>query len=190
MKDIKSIIEAYSLTDEEKKAIVEAVNANYKTVEEFGKKTSRIEALEAQNAELTEQVETMTGNADELEALRSKVEEFKAAEKQRKAEEAEAKRRDDFGKTFDEALGDREFANATLRDAIFEKAYAQCSATTGASAEAVIAELTDGQDGMWKNPQTDPQMMPDPASITTKKPSAEETAKQTIADFLFPKKEA
>lgn len=184
MKDIKAILADVELEDDAKESIIKAVNENYKTVEEWKKKTDRISELETQNEALTEQVGNLEGDSEEVENLRKQVEDFKAAEEKRKTEETENAKRESFRTVFNAAIGDKEFANDIVRDSVFEKVYAKCSAETGVSAEDAIKALTDDADGVWKNPQQEAAKMPNPADISNKKSSSDD-AKKTFADMIF-----
>lgn len=184
MKDIKAILAEVELGDEAKESIIKAVNENYRTIEEMDKKAKRIAELEEQNETLTEQVGNLKGDAEDVEKLREQVKTFEAAEKQRKADAEEAAKRDQFRAVFDAAIGEKEFANDVIHDAIFEKAYAKCTETTGLDAKQVIEDMTKDADGVWKNPQQEAHKMPNPADITNKKTSSDD-AKKSFADMLF-----
>lgn len=188
MKDIKTIIDGYELTDEQKAEIIKAVNENYKTVEEVNKKSKRIDELENANKELTEQIEAMP-DGEEVEKLKSQVEKFKADEKQRKADEAEAAKRQSFEELFNTALEGKEFVNQFTRDSIFEKAYERCAADTGLSAEKAIEELTQGDAMLFKNPQQDVNKMPSKQIIDQSKANDENMTKKKFAAKLFSPKE-
>lgn len=183
MKDIKTIIDGYELTDDQKSEIIKAVNDNYKTVEEMNKKTKRIEELENANKELTEQIEAMP-DGEEVEKLKNQVEKFKADEKQRKADEAEASKRKNFEELFNAALGEKEFVNQFTRDSIFEKAYERCSADAGVSADKALDELTKDDVTLFKNPQHDVNKMPDPSDITNATTSTD-SVMRNFANTLF-----
>lgn len=184
MKDIKAILSAFELSDDDREAIIKEVGENYRSIVEMEKKTSRIKELEEQNEALTEKVGNLEGDGEEIKALREQVAKFEAAEEQRKADKEEAAKRDQFRAVFDAAVGDKEFANDIIRDSIFDRAYAKCTETTGLDAKQVIEEMTKDADGVWKNPQQETKKMPNPADISNKKPSADD-AKRTFADMLF-----
>lgn len=184
MKDIKAILSAFELSDDDREAIIKEVGENYRSIVEMTKKTDRIKELEEQNQALTEQVGNLEGDGEEVEKLREQVKTFEEAEAQRKAEAEEAAKRDQFRAVFDAAVGEREFSNDIIRDSIFDKAYARCTETTGLDAKKVIEEMTKDAEGVWKNPQQDVRKMPNPSDISNKKPSADD-AKKTFADMLF-----
>lgn len=167
MKDIKAILEGVELEDAARARIIEEVGENYRTINEVTGKARKIEELEKANGELTEQIETLSeqvkgleGDNEQITELQGRVAEFEKAEQDRKAEEEEARRRKEFEAVFDAAVGDKEFANDIMRESIFNKVYKACSATTGASAEAVLSETVKDMDGVWKNPQRDINNMP------------------------------
>lgn len=186
MKDIKAILSKHGegLTPEQVQSIIDAVNENYRTVEEVNKKTERIEELTNQNEALTTQVANLEGDGEELEKLRAQIETFNAAEEERKAKEAENEKREAFRATFDAAVGERKFANDLMRETIFEKVYATCAADTGAGAKDTIESLTKDMPGVWENPQQAPHTMPNAADITTSS-GTEEATKRSFAHSLF-----
>lgn len=186
MKDINKILAGYGegLTDEQVTQIIEAVNANYKTINDYTKKTDRLAELEKQNEALTEQVGNLEGSGEEVERLRAQVEQFQTAETERKEKEAEAQKREAFRAVFDAAVGEREFANDLMRESIFERVYSSCQDNAGTGAKEKLEELTKDVSGVWKNPQQDINKMPDPADVSKKKPSSDD-AKKTFAEMLF-----
>ena len=188
MKDIKAILEGFTLTDDERESIIKEVGENYRSIVEVTKKNQRIEELETQNQALTEQVSNLEGDGEELENLRKQISEFKAAEEQREADELEEAKRESFKGLFDAAVGEKEFANEIIRDSIFEKAYRKCSDTVGYDPKEAIEELTKDTDGIWKNPQNDVRKMPNPNDISTNKDHATKSDEKTIASFMFGKR--
>lgn len=186
MKDIKAILNenAKDLTDEQVKAIADAVAENYRSIVEMEKKTSRISELEEQNKTLSEQVEGLKGDGEELELLRKTVEDYKAAEEDRKNKEEEQQKRDSFRVLFDKAVGENEFTNDLIRETIFEKAYNECKDNAAINASDALEKYTKDTDGIFKNPQHDPAKMPSLDDISKKKPSEKE-AKKSFADMLF-----
>lgn len=187
MKDIKAILAGFNLDDEVCEAIIREVGENYRSIVEVTKKTQRIEELETQNKALTEQVNNLEGEGEELENLRKQVSDFEAAEEKRKADEQEAAQRKSFEVLFNEALGDKEFTNDMTRDAIFEKAFKKCNETVGYKPEDAIEELTKDTDGIWKNPQNDVAKMPGQNDLSNNQDREVKDAKQTIKDFMFGK---
>lgn len=189
MKDIKEILRDIELSDEDRQTIISEVGENYRTINEVNGKVDRIKELEEQNQALTEQVGNLEGDGEEVEKLRQQVRDFEAAEEKRKAEAEEAEKRSQFRTVFDAAIGEREFANDLIRDSVFNKAYATCSATAGLDAKRVIEDMTKDADGIWKNPQQEAKKMPNPADVSNAKTTNEDAAKKDIAKFLFGGKE-
>lgn len=188
MKDIRAILEGFQLTDEERETIVREVGENYRSIVEVTKKAQRIEELEQQNKALTEQVGNLEGDGEELQSLREKVDAFARAEEKRRADELEAEKRESFRALFDNALGDREFANEMIRDSVFAKAYEKCSDATGYDAGKAIEELTENKDGIWKNPQRAAEKMPNQNDISSNKEREEKSDAKAIAHFMFGKR--
>lgn len=186
MKDIKAILNenAKDLTDEQVKAISDAVGENYRSIVEMEKKTTRISELEEQNKTLSEQVEGLKGDGEELESLRKTVEDYKAAEEDRKNKEAEQQKRDSFRVLFDKAVGENEFANDLIRETVFEKAYNECKDNAAINASDALEKYTKDVDGIFKNPQHDPAKMPKADDIKGKKNSADDV-KKSFAAQLF-----
>lgn len=182
MKDIRTILsENLELTEEQVKTIADLVNENYKTINEYNKKTERLAQLEEQNSTLTEQVGNLEGQGEEIEKLRSQVEEFKLAENEQKEKEAEALKRESFKVVFDAAVGNREFANDLIRDSIFNRVYETSDVS---NAKEKLEELTKDVNGVWKNPQQESNKMPDPGEMSTNKTQSVDAAKKEIANFL------
>lgn len=184
MKDIKAILSEYEIPQETAAAIAEQVRANYRTVAEWTKKVDRIAELEKANAEMSEAAAKLDGSVEEIEALKAQVETYKTAEAERKAAEALAQKKAEFRKAFDEALGDKRFANSIVEEAVFEKAYAHCTTNAGASAKDAVELAVEGVDNVWVNPQHDPKSMPGDDQLNTGRKSAEHQRK-TFADALF-----
>lgn len=187
MKDIKAILEGFTLTDEDREAIIKEVGENYRSIVEVTKKSQRIEELENQNKALTEQVNNLEGDGEELENLRKQISDFEAAEEKRKADENEAAKRDKFRAAFNEAVGERTFTNDVIRDAIFEKAYKECGDDVATGAKEAIEKLTKDTEGIWTNPQRDVNKMPSQEDISGNKDHKVTDAKKTISDFMFGK---
>ena len=188
MKDIKAILEGFTLTDAERETIIREVGENYRSIVEVTKKAQRIEELESQNKALTEQVGSLEGHTEELETLRSTISEFQAAEERRKANETEAAKRDSFRVLFDSALEGKEFTNGMIHDSVFEKAYERCAESAGYDVKEAIKNITDNMDGIWKNPQQDARKMPTQSDISGNKDHEAKSDRQTIANFMFGKR--
>lgn len=187
MKDIKAILAGFNLTDEERETIIREVGENYRSVVEMTKKAQRIEELEGQNKALTEQVSNLEGEGEELEKLREQVNQFAEAEERRRANEEEASKRETFKARFNAAVGDREFTNDLIRDSIFEKTYAKCSGTIGYDPKEAIEELTKNTDGIWKNPQQDPNKMPSQNDLANNQDHEAKNDRAAIKSFMFGK---
>lgn len=166
MKDIRSILNDYEIPEEVREAIAKEVRANYKTIADWQKKADRIAELEEANASLTEKVTALKDGSEEADALRKQVADYQAAEAKRAADAAEADRRESFRKSFEEALGERKFANGIVEKAVFDAAYADCTANAGRSAKDAIDAATKDAEGVWVNPQRDPAKMPTQSIIS------------------------
>lgn len=185
MKNIQAILEGYeTLNDDQREEIAQAVNENYRSIEEVNKKADRIKELEEQNAALTEQIGSLQGDSEEVEALRKQVADFEKQETERKQRDEEAQKRDSFRALFDAAVGNREFANDLIRDTVFEKAYAQCQSESGTGAKEAIDAVTKDIHGVWKNPQNDVHKMPEQSDIAGKKPSVDDSSKNLLRQLF------
>lgn len=186
MKNIKAIIEDYSeqLDEKQREAICKAVEDNYKTVEEWQKKQTRISELEEQNQALSESIGNLEAESEEVQKLRDQVAQFEADEKQRKADEEHQAKRNSFMDVFNAAVGDREFANDIIRDSVFDKVFEQCSNGAGIGAKDALDTITKDADGIWKNPQQDVHMMPEPNALSTGEPKSK-SGLQKMANQLF-----
>lgn len=182
MKNVVEILteNGIELSDEQANAIDAAVRENYKTRAEFDQKMAkysdaqkRIKELEGEIAKRDEAIESMSGNAEELEAYKKQVAEYQQREAEAKEKAEQAAKIDAFRPIFDEALAGREFANDIMKDSIFDKAFAGCANTNAATCKAFIDSMTAELDGVWKNPQQDPKKMPIPG----KKDDGEEPVK-------------
>lgn len=168
MKDIRAILNDHEIPEETREAIAKEVRANYKTIADWQKKADRIAELEEANAALTEKAAALKDGSDEAEALRQQVAELQAAEAKRQADAEEADRRETFRKSFEDALGERKFANGIVADAVFTAAYDRCRAEAGLDVAKAIEEAVNGADGVWVNPQRDPEKMPNPADVSSR----------------------
>lgn len=171
MKNVVEILTelGFELDENKAKQVDEAVRENYKTRAEFDQKMAkfaesqkRIEELEGEIAQRDEAIQGMNGNAEELEAYKQKVAEYQKRDEERKAKELEEQRVESFKKIFVSSVGDRKFANPVIEQAIFEKVYKDCTETAGKSCQDAIEAVTKDLDGVWSNPQTDPNKMPVP----------------------------
>lgn len=171
MKNVVEILTelGFELDEEKAKLVDEAVRENYKTRAEFdqkmGKMTEaqkRIEELEGEIAQRDETIQGMTGTAEELESYKQQIADYQKREEERKAKAEEDEKREAFKPMFAEALAGRSFTNSIMEKSIFDQAYAGCAGTNAATCKAYIDSLTADLDGVWKNPQQDPNKMPVP----------------------------
>lgn len=169
MKDIKAILSDFDLPDETRSAIEREVKANYKTIADYQKKADRITALEEQIDSLSEQAAKLEGAGNDAENLRAQLKAYEDAEAQRKADEAEAAKRDSFREHFEAALEGRRFANTIVESSVFEQAYKMCSDNAGIDATKAIEAITKDTEGVWVNPQRDPLRMPTTEQLSSKK---------------------
>lgn len=184
MKDIRAILNDYDLTDEQREAIAKEVRANYKTIADWQKKADRIAELEEANAAFAEKVKALEADGEQAEALRKQVADYEAAEAARVAEAEKAKAEADFRKSFEEAVGNRKFANDMIAEAVFRKAYDRCKDETGFDVGKALEEAVKDADGIWVNPQRDPAKMPSFEAISSA-PKNNEAARKLFARAMF-----
>lgn len=147
--------------------------ANYRSIAELDNAKAKIE-------ELSSQVGQLTGTAEEVEKLRKTVADYKAAEEKRAADEAEAQAKAGFEQSFNEAVGDHEFAGKFAHDAALEKSYAIHKANPDmATADILKAVIGDGE-GVWKSPNAQIKPVPQPNSQ-----ESVDAQKAAIAAALF-----
>lgn len=187
MQDIRTILSEHAegISDEAKAEIEKAVKANYKTVAEWEKKTTRIATLEEQVNELSAKV-AETGDAEKkIQEMQTALNGYKAADEQRKAEEEKAAKRNEFSAKFNEAVEGREFANEIVRQSVFDQAFTRCEQESGLGAKDAIEAIIAEQQGIWANPQTDPRKMPSKDQLTASRDNEQE--KRNFASLLFGK---
>lgn len=167
MENVKEILSRLGVETDKADELEKAILANYRTKAEVDSKTARISELEGKLK--------AAGDAGESESLRKQVEEQAAKLKQLEDEKAEAakaseaaKERKEFEGRFAEATKGREFANSIVKGAIFDQAFAKAQANPDMDAKAIIDGLTADADGIWKNPQRDPNKLPKPGSTASK----------------------
>lgn len=164
MRSIEQILGEYQLTAEQREEIAKAVHEGYVTRNEVEEKRARISSLTEQVQALSEQAKALDGTAEQVRELRERVEAYERAEADRAKAEEEAKGRAEFAAQFEAALNGRTFANQLTHDAILERAYQRHAANPDMGADAILAAVTDGADGLWANPKADPRKMPLPAT--------------------------
>lgn len=191
MKSIEQLLdetEGLELTEEQRKAIVDGVKANYKTVAETNAKAERIADLEAQLKERDEAIGKLEGDAKEVEALRKQVSDFEAAETKRKADEAKAEAASEFEKRFDAAIAARSAEEGNrlyplAREALIPKVREACERDSSLTVADAIAALTKDAEGVFVNPQQDVKRMP--ADIGSGAGASEDSQKKAFAARLF-----
>lgn len=155
---------------------------NFKTASEVARKAQKLEEangriseLEAAVADRDKAIEGLKSdggdNAKTIEELQAAVQAYKDAEAKREAEAKAASERAAFDKLFAEALGNKEFAADLVRESVGSKSFEMHKANPAMGIADIIAAVTEGQDGIWKNPQTDPKKMPVPGQTFGDKPT-------------------
>lgn len=123
--NIEQILEAnkVTVTDEQKSAVVKAVAENYKTINEFDKRVSK---LETERDGYKEQLETATETLKGFEGikpeeLQAEVEKYKkAAAKQEENFRQELEKRD-FSDALDKAIGEYKFSSEYAKKSVMEE---------------------------------------------------------------------
>lgn len=164
MKNVKDIAKEFGVAEDKLDEFEKAVLENYRTVAELDGKAAKLTELEKQLAEAREAIEAAKNadgaNAEEMTALKAKLQEFEDAEKARAAKQTEEQAKAEFAEKLREAIGDKEFANDIVKAAVSEQAYQIAKANPNMDIKAVLAGIVGEADGVWKNPQTAVKKMP------------------------------
>lgn len=164
MKNIKDIAKDYGIEEGKLDEFEKAVLENYRTKAELDGKAAKVSELEEQLKAANEAIEAAktadTANADELTALKEKLEAYENDEKARAAAKTEEAAKAEFEGKLAEAVGDKEFANDIVKAAVTEKAYAMAKANPNMDVKAIVSGIVGEAAGVWKNPQQDPKKMP------------------------------
>ena len=112
-----------TVTDEQKAAINKAVSENYKTINEFEKRVSKLEAeRDGYKEQLDTATETLKGfDGIKPEELQEEVEKYKKkAEEQEETFKKELEKRD-FSDALDKAIGDYKFSSEYAKKSVMEE---------------------------------------------------------------------
>ena len=112
-----------TVTDEQKAAINKAVSENYKTINEFEKRVSKLEAeRNGYKEQLDTATETLKGfDGIKPEELQAEVEKYKKkAEEQEETFKKELEKRD-FSDALDKAIGDYKFSSEYAKKSVVEE---------------------------------------------------------------------
>lgn len=112
-----------TVTDEQKAAINKAVSENYKTINEFEKRVSKLEAeRNGYKEQLDTATETLKGfDGIKPEELQAEVEKYKKkAEEQEETFKKELEKRD-FSDALDKAIGDYKFSSEYAKKSVMEE---------------------------------------------------------------------
>ena len=165
MENIETILASVEgLTEEQANAIKKGVAENYRTIAEVEAKKQKLDEaqkqLETLNGELAAAKELTAGNGEQIEQFKAKIAELEKAQEEQKAKETEEAKRSAFDAEFAKATEGKQFANSFTRDSIASKAYEIRSANPDMGIDAVLSSVTEGQEGIWANPQRDPIKQP------------------------------
>jgi len=166
MKSIKDILKenGVELEEEALKKVESGVLENYRSKTETEAKAAKVKDLEAQlakaNAALEEAAKADPAKAEEFEQMKKQLEQYKADREKSEAEAAENASRAEFKQKFDKELGEKKFVSSVVGDAIFNAAYATAKANPDMSISDVLKLATNGDNGVYANPQADPAKMP------------------------------
>lgn len=183
MKTVQDILKENGVEGEVADAIAKEVGENYRTIAETQQKGERIQALTDENAKLSEElakVKELDGsNAEELAKLKEHIAELEGESEKRKAEDEEKAKAASFADSFKAALGDREFSGPIVRDAVMAKARKLSDDNPDLTVEEAIARAVGDGQGVWRNPQRDPNKMP----IDVKGGTTEVTSLEQVKDM-------
>lgn len=183
MKNIQQILDSVGgLTDEQVSAIVDGVTANYRTISEMEQKAAKVAELESENESMKDAISKLKITGAEAERLQKLVDDYEAAEEERKAREDEERRLREFAAAFDDAVKskNREFSNDFMREAILSKVREKCAQSEGMGISDAIEAVTNDVPGVWKSPQAKIEITP--GANGTDEEAAE---RKRLADFMF-----
>ena len=123
--NIEQILEAnkVTVTDEQKSAVVKAVAENYKTINEFDKRVSK---LETERDGYKEQLETATETLKGFEGIKSEelqaeVEKYKKAAAEQEENFRQELEKRDFSDALDKAIGEYKFSSEYAKKSVMEE---------------------------------------------------------------------
>lgn len=165
MTDILGILKALGIEVPEDKAeeLASQVVENYRTINDYNRLRAKVNDLTASlnesNAALDE-AKRVSADPDEVAKLKATIAEYQTKDEQRKKAEADSKAREQFETEFDAAVGDKQFANDIVRNAIADRAFEMKRKNPDMQTAGILAAIVGNSDGVWKNPQQDPKKMP------------------------------
>lgn len=169
MKGISQIVAdmGLSLAEDQVKELDSKVRENYVTRNEHEEKLRKLAALGEQVQELTAKVNDASADSEKVAELQRQVAAYKEADEQRERDEAERTARAAFEASFEQAVGDRRFANEPTRQHVLSRAYEMHRANPDMAVKSIVDEAASG-DGVWASPQADPKNMPEPSGTDSK----------------------
>lgn len=164
MKNIEQLLTEFNieLPADSKDSFMKEFTGNYKTVSEFTKKADRISELEQQLSDGTKQVEQLTARISELDGsdktiadLKEQIAAFEKEAEERKNAEAAARHDAILTENIMNAIGDKQFTNDIVKNAIIDQVKTQMndSANAGKGAKEILDSITQDVEGIWVNPQ-------------------------------------
>lgn len=164
MTDIKAILQEAGVEGEQADGIAKAVLENYRTIAEVEQKAAKIQSLTDENAQLTQQLESVKEldgtNAQALEDAKARIAEYEQQAEARKKAEDEKQRAAAFDEEFAKGTEGKAFAGPIVRDAVKSKTRALRDANPDMSFEDALKQAVGDGQGVWANPQRDPHKMP------------------------------
>lgn len=137
---------------------IEAKKAKITELEDKVKeKDKAIKEHEGTIDKLGEDLKSAQGNSDDIEKLKKQIDEFKAAEKQRKEAEANALKDKQLTDNILEAIGDKEFVNDFTKQSIIAQIKEDLGKqeNAGKGIKEIFEGLTKDSTDIFKNPQHD-----------------------------------
>jgi hypothetical protein len=193
MKDIKAILKdaGVELTDEQSSGIWSAVAENYKTVAEHdGTRTkldganTRIADLEKQLADMQTSLDAGATDKETLASMKKQLDDYKAADGQRKTDEAAAKASSEFTAAMDAAVGDQKFVNDYVKRSIYDEVRKRHGENSALGLKDILDEVTKDTTGIFASPQNDPVKLPIPTGDALNGKADEKADEATIRKVM------
>lgn len=172
MKNILTILkeQGIEVPEDKEKELMGAVAENYRTIVDYDKQKAKIDALEKTATEkdgtiddLSKQLKGAEGSAEKIEKLQKTINDYEAAETDRKKQADENKKREAFEARFNAALGERKFANSLVAESVRAKAFEVAGDHSEMDMKTVIDSLTKDADSVFVNQNKPaPEKLPKP----------------------------
>lgn len=150
----------------------------YKSAGEVETYKTKLAEAEAERDSYKEIAEKFDGqDPEELEGLKEELQKLKDAEEQRIKELEASEAAKGFEKLFDEAVGEKQFANPLIRTSVLEAVKKERETDQGSGIADILERVTKDQEGIFKNPNQAPNKLP---TLEKNKPAEGTLDEETI----------